>query len=243
MKKRFSAVLVTGLFLLTMTGMANAALTTIGTATYDDGTGSKNYNLIYDDNNNGNSIVWLDYTKVYDVWTAHKTWAAGLDSNLTYNLNSGYSVAWTDTAWRLPSTLDGFYSDGDDGTTTAGYNITTSEMGHLYYTELGNRVYLDFGIEDFPSRFGGLNNTGDFDRLFVPWYWSGTEYADNPDDAWVFLMYAGRQYKLNKISNGFGLAVRSGQVSAVPIPGAIWLLGSGLAGVVALGRRRKGNRV
>jgi len=43
--------------------------------------------------------------------------------------------------------------------------------------------------------------------------------------------------------NEYGLAVRSGQVSDVPVPGAIWLLGSGLADVVAFGRRRKGNRV
>lgn len=86
--QRFLAVLVTGLFLLTMTGLAQADLTTIGTATYDDGTGSKNYNLIWDDNNKGNSVIWLDYSNALTNWTAQKAWAAGLDSNLTYNLNS-----------------------------------------------------------------------------------------------------------------------------------------------------------
>ena len=238
MKKRFSAVLVTGLFFLTMTGLAQAALTTIGTATY----GGSDYNLIYYDNNNGNSVIWLDYSNARTNWTAQKAWAAGLDSSLSYNINPVYTVAWDDAAWRLPDTVDGLYVWGYDGTTTAGYKITTSEMGHLYYTELGNLGYYDTS-GNAPQSGWGLNNTGDFDNLIASWYWSGTEYANSPDLAWDVTMYSGYQGHTYKSSNGYGLAVRSGQVSAVPIPGAIWLLGSGLAGGVALGRRRKGNRV
>ncbi len=59
MKKRFLLLLATGLFFLSMTGLVNAALTTIGTAQFN-GVGDE-YNLIWDNDNNGNSVIWLDY--------------------------------------------------------------------------------------------------------------------------------------------------------------------------------------
>ncbi len=239
MKKRFLSVLAAGLFILTIAGSANAALTTIGTATY----GGSDYNLIWDDDNNGNSVIWLDYTNSAANWSDQKSWAAGLDDQLTYNIDAAYNVSWDDPAWRLPSTVDGDFTWGYDGTTTAGYNITTSEMGHLYYTELGNLGYYDTSGNG-PQSGWGLSNTGDFNHLIASWYyWSGTEYADLPDYAWHFSMRDGVQGYYYKNSGNYGLAVRSGQVSAVPVPGAMWLLGSGLAGVVTLVRRRKGNRV
>ncbi|MCP4368694.1 MAG: hypothetical protein GY797_11375, partial [Deltaproteobacteria bacterium] len=113
---------------------AQAGLTTIGTAAY----GGSDYNLIWDDNNNGNSVVWLDYTNDLTDWQSQKDWALGLGSAITsYNIDPGYAVTWADADWRLPTTVDGPYVFGYDGTTTGGYNITNSEMGHLYYDELG----------------------------------------------------------------------------------------------------------
>jgi len=95
---------------------AQATLTTIGTATY----GGSDYNLIWDDDNNGNSVVWLDYSNDWPTWAAQTAWAAGLDGDLTYNIDSAYSVSWTDDDWRLGSTVDGVYQYGYDGTTMGG---------------------------------------------------------------------------------------------------------------------------
>jgi hypothetical protein len=43
------------------------------------------------------------------------------------------------------------------------------------------------------------------------WYWSGTEYANNPNNAWNFNTNNGNQNTNNKDNNNIlGIAVRSG---------------------------------
>ena len=268
MRKQILLVIAIMLLLTGMAEVSEAALTTIGTVTYE----GSDYNLIWDDNNNGNSVVWLDYSNAPDSWPTQNAWAAGLASVLTNISTPGYTVTWDDDAWRLPGTVDGHHEFGLDGNTTAGYNITSSEMGHLFYEELGN---LGFSAADgtAPQSGWGLNNTGDFNYLSAPWYWSATDYAELPINAWAFRMVSGLQSLRDKddavpgftASAGigiapidinldlsieniayinhdyYGLAVRSGQVSAVPVPGAVWLLASGLAGLGALRRAGSGH--
>lgn len=231
MKKAF---LYGSLFLLLMSGMAHATMTTIGTATYN---GSE-YNLIWDDDNNGNSVVWLDYTNEWALWDNQVTWASNLNvpGVLTYNIDAQYSVTW-DSGWRLPVTVDGLYVMGYDGTTTAGYNITTSEMGHLYFEELGNLAYYD--TSGSGQSGWGLTETGDFENLIQHQYWSGTEYSNDTDYAWCFVMNFGDTNTLTKTNYCYGLAVRSGQITVVPVPGTVWLFGLGLTGLTAIGRRIK----
>ncbi len=264
--KRFT-MLLCALFLMSgITGVANATLITIGTAGYDsDGTdgieADEYYNLIWDDDNNGNSLVWLDFANApiidegYGTWYDQVDWADSLNNFvvLEIDLLDGYTVVWETndektSSWRLPTTVDGIWEYGYDGTTTAGYNITSSEMGHLFYDELGNTGHRNTDgsyntIPDAPDYF--LQNTGDFNNLVASWYWSGTEYADYTDDAWRFPMYFGGGQGIgDEVNGGYGLAVRSGQVSAssVPEPGTVFLLGLGLLGFSGLSRR-KGRRV
>jgi len=206
---------VTVLFSMVMiflsVGTSNASLTTIGTATYM----GSDYNLIYEDDSIDGGLVWLDYTNDTDIWQNHMNWASGLGSNLTVDLDPGYStdIDWG-IDWRLPLTQN----------QTSGYNQNGSEMGHLYYESLGNIGYNDPGW--------GLNNVGDFNNLQSNLYWSGTEYSPIPVDAWFFYFPNGYQSRYYKgYDYLYALAVRPGQVSAVPIPSAIWLLGSGLAGL------------
>ena len=214
MKKRLS-VFFAGLALLCMTGMAQAALTTIGTASYNGG----EYNLIYDADAPRGSIVWLDYSNPHWVynWSGHNAWATGLNTTITtYNFDPGYTITWSGS-WRLPSA----------GTNPQdGYNQTTSEMGHLYYDELGN-----------PAG-GPVSNTGDFTHLLAEGYWSGTSYSSLIGYHWWFNMKNGGQYiNSDGTTTYYGLAVRGAQVSAVPIPGAVWLFSSGLLGLLGLKRK------
>ena len=221
-------------------GQAQATLITIGTATYDDGSGSADYNLIWDDDNNGNSVVWLDYTNAGTTWAAQNSWAAGLNTALTYNIEPEWTVDWGSNDWRLPSTVDGPYESGYDGTTTGGYNITNSEMGHLFYTELGNPGFKGTdGVVPFEY---GLKNTGDFVNLVDYWYWSGTDFAASSSSDWVFGMQYGEQTTWGNSSPNLGLALRSGQVNAVqpvPEPATMLLFSAGLVGLAAFRTRRK----
>ena len=70
--------------------------------------------------------------------------------------------------------------------TSVGFNVTSSEMGHLYYEELGNQPHF------------GLQYTGDFDNLLAAsWYWSGTDYGKmGSANAWRFAMNFGNQNPL-----------------------------------------------
>ena len=230
MKQKLIGILAV-LILFGMTGMAQASLTHIGFAIYDDGIGDVGaYKLIYDDDL---LLTWLDYSHQVGNWGSQDTWARGLnDANgsygdvFEYSLFSGVTVNWEGEVWRLP---DAHNQDGSGP--DYGFNVTGSEMGHLYYEELVsdlNATYTNANGEEVPY----------FYNLIASWYWFGTESANDPDFAWCFHMDGGRQdYNFKNHLNGYGLAVRSGEVSIIPIPSAVWLFGSGLIGLI--GFRRK----
>jgi hypothetical protein len=142
------------------------------------------------------------------------------------------------TGWSLPSTVDADLSgNGYDGTGTYGFNITNpgDQMSYLYYVDLGNKGYLDTSGN---SQLGsGLTNTGPFKNLSDSSYWSGTEYSAYPGLAWDFDFNGGLQdVGYEDIDLFYGLAVRPGDVTAVPEPGTMILLGTGLAGLAAWSR-------
>jgi len=68
--RRITVFLIVGFLLLNLPSAANATLITIGTADYDsNGNGiieaNESYNLIWDDDNNGNSVVGLDIPQMF----------------------------------------------------------------------------------------------------------------------------------------------------------------------------------
>lgn len=181
-------------------------------------------NLIWDPDQN---ITWYNPVPTYMTWNQAMAWAAGLKVGGV-------------TGWQLPSALNADGSGPIDGA----YNVTGSEMGHLYYVELGNlAIYLPDGSLQ-PG--GGLTNIGPFVNLQSNTYWSGTAIAATDEYgrryAIAFGFEGGYQGDRTQDSSYLVLAVHSGDVTvppnAVPEPAAIPLLGFGLIGLAG-GLRRK----
>lgn len=155
-------------------------------------------------------------------WTTAKNWIAGMNVANYKGFNN----------WRLPKTTQPDTSCGSQIPSPGfddqgfGFNCTGSEMGHLYKVE---------GITAAVP--GPL-----FDNVQADVYWSGTEFALDPGAAWRFFFDGGFQLPSDKDGPYFGWAVRSGDVSAPPIPepSTIILLGSGLVGLIGWQRARRG---
>ncbi|MDO9310866.1 MAG: DUF1566 domain-containing protein [Nitrosomonas sp.] len=212
MIKLLRTILCIGVFSLGLISTANANLEArAGGMVYDD---------VLD-------ITWLadaDYAKTsgYDsdgwmYWNDAMTWAAGLSYG-------GYDD------WRLPTALN---QDGSGP--CLGFNCTNSEMGHMFYNNMGAIAGFDSG-----GILAGTNtdNLALFTNLQSYVYWSGTVYAPNPAlHAWDFATYDGSQNLYNFQDDEFyAWAVRPGDVAAIPEPETYAMMVLGLA--VLLGFRK-----
>jgi hypothetical protein len=156
------------------------------------------------------NITWYDFTYKDPALTPITGTTWARAVTWVESLNAGGV-----TGWRLPTTPGTSQSNDSEG-----------EMGHLYYTDMV-RVGAGEAIAPFQHIIGGI-------------YWYGTEVSSNTSRAWDFSFSAGNQGNYDKIDHYYyALAVHDGNVAAVPIPGAIFLIVPGLAGLVALRRRVK----
>lgn len=157
-------------------------------------------------------------------WADANTWAANLSftdavNNITYD------------NWRLPTTLQPDSSCGDQsGSFSFGSGCTGSEMGHLFYSELGGTANQSILASNDPD-VAKFTNLYDF-------YWSGTEFASNTVTAWNFAFSYGTVGVGGKDDSFYALAVSPGDVAAVPEPQtyALMLAGLGLIGWRSLRR-------
>lgn len=164
------------------------------------------------------------------------------------------------SGWRLPATntLDSTLVDDGNrswiGTKDRGRNIsapgtlyagsTASEMAYMFYITLGNRSYCDPFLSTTSTCSGpqtgwGLTKTGPFSNLQARFYWSATAGPSVVQDGWGFDFEYGSQGTRPSDLGAFAWAVHDGDVGVVPIPAAVWLLSSGLIGLIGVARRRK----
>ncbi len=210
-----------------MTTSADAALTGVLPAT----PGGTDWQAVYDDDLD---VTWIADAGlsmsmsfgIGDIITGVGTMDWFTANDWIQRMNAANYLGFND--WRLPVTVQ---PDPDCSGTLylgdgVGMGCTASEMGHLRNIE---------GITDaMPGPFSNVQRRT---------YWSGTSLASDNRDAWTHAFGTGtngRQSIRVKLDPRLTVwAVRSGNVSAVPVPAAAWLFGSGLLGLVGVARRKK----
>jgi hypothetical protein len=154
------------------------------------------------------------------------------DLNITWLRNANVNglmyrdaaVSWAEdfsfagyTDWRLPA------SD-----TCSGYNCIGSEMGHLWYIELGNSA-------------GAVTNLGDFQNVVLhDDQWSGLACGNTPGTGWLFGIGSDGLQSCGGSSQPFSaMAVHPGDVGVpVPEPETYALMLAGLAALAVVRRQR-----
>jgi hypothetical protein len=192
------------------------------------------------DANAGAGSVYDDGSSITDgkmTWANANAWAASLSF---YNPITNETIG----NWRLPTTndtgLSGCTYTGVNSGLDCGYNVdpNSSEMAQLYFIQLGNLSHLTTTGLVSGAFSGGsnssstLDNVGPFTNFQSGIYWSGSESALGLSYAWYFATNIGYQDDGVKTNNYFSLAVRPGDVAAVPEAQtyALMLAGLGLIG-------------
>ena len=172
--------------------------------------------MIYDDDLN---ITWLQdfhYGGVAANWVDANNWAESL-------VFGGFDD------WRLPSTLqmDPTCVSVDTIDFLTYQDCTGGEMGHLYYTELGNSyapqftdaIHNDYGpfIFDVSIQRTGFWTSTRFDPT-LDWPTDpGSMIPNNDQYHWLFDMNKGAKYVFGDGNTRLVTAVRDGDVGAVPV--------------------------
>ncbi len=236
MNKQLMAILILALSLSTA---ANAALI------------ARDGGMVYDDVNN---ITWAADANLFQTQAAansnlvseiiaanggvvHDTpngWDNGTYTLTTadFNTSSGQMSWWGAQAWANNLTL-GAYTGWTLPATpleAGAYNINTSPMGDLFYNQLG-------GVQGSSITLTHNANYNLFSNVQGSVYWSSSELQYNPDAAWNYVTYEGYHDAYLKYRQLYAWAVRPGDVSAVPLPAAVWLFLSGLIGFMGLNHR------
>ena len=166
--------------------------------------------FIYDD---VLGITWTQDANIdgfggFRTWDNQVAWAA--DLSIVDTRPGAGGVTYSD--WRLPS-LD------VNGDATIIFCSSATELA-CRDNEFGYMFFQNGVTAATPGLFINVESHP---------YWSGTELAGDPANAWSFAFdFNGEQLAGNKVGINFGWAVRLGDVAAIPVPAAVWLFGSAL---------------
>ena len=203
------------------------------------------------------ALISVDGGLMVNDTALNVTWANTVGANLLWNPAGGPGTvqAWLATLnaenwggytdWTLPT------GDGSYGPFLLSSGAA-NQLGYLLDAELGNFCCTHSTLNASGAVFNvGMPQIGDISLNTAlnnyDFLWSGTPYPGEPGLVWVYSSKASDQNSNTNLSIstadiGDVLAVRFGQVSAVPLPASAWLMLSGLAGLAALSQRGEPHR-
>lgn len=134
------------------------------------------------------------------------------------------------TTWRLPTVATTTWN----GISTYNGTAQGDELYELYRGELGG------------GNWNPMPDTATFNNEKAAEYWTGTDASWDSNQAWIFFGGNGGQVTRTKSDRYYAWAVSDGNLStssttpsAVPVPAAAWLFGSGLVGLAGLRRKKQ----
>jgi hypothetical protein len=226
--------------MVALTGAAQAALVNRGGG------------MIYDTTRNVTWLADMNYAFTSGYATTN---AGGTGRNeILANGRMGWdaAVAWADqlvfggfSDWRLPTLNPADTTCSNNQNPGGGFpnqyygtGCTGGELSGLFVTELGNKANESV-LNQVGDTAEQIANLALFSNVQSNRYWSGTEYAPNPDVAWRFGTNVGFQVNVGKDNALYAVAVRPGDVTAsVPEPQTLALALLALGATVVARRRR-----
>ncbi|MDA7687090.1 DUF1566 domain-containing protein [Pseudomonadales bacterium] len=180
------------------------------------------------DFSNGHEGVYDDVLDI--TWLANANSAGGqlnwnAAEDFVTNLNSTSHLGVT--AWRQPT------ASNCVGTNCGNVASDTDD-------ELGYQFFQNFGATAGSNITSGTNSTNLalFSNVQNDFYWTGFD-NESSTLAYYFTTVSGVQSNIQKASEFSVWAVTDGMAgTAVPVPAAAWLLGSALAGLLMVRRKR-----
>ncbi|MDB4090625.1 DUF1566 domain-containing protein [Pseudomonadales bacterium] len=180
------------------------------------------------DFSNGHEGVYDDVLDI--TWLANANSAGGqlnwnAAEDFVTNLNSTSHLGVT--AWRQPT------ASNCVGTNCGNVASDTDD-------ELGYQFFQNFGATAGSNITSGTNSTNLalFSNVQNDFYWTGFD-SGSSTLAYYFTTVSGVQSNIQKASEFSVWAVTDGMAgTAVPVPAAAWLLGSALAGLLMVRRKR-----
>jgi len=154
---------------------------------------------------------------------------AGAAVSATTSFNLGETPLGSSITDNSGSTISAQFGFGDDQTFTFthDYNFTSSDASSIFFAQV-NQLPAD-GINFTSILFDGVSMN--FNALTNIWFGNGTSTLAHNIQLIGSQVVEGAQYSLT--------ANASAAPSAVPVPAAIWLFGSALAGLMSVTTRKK----
>jgi hypothetical protein len=172
--------------------------------------------------------------QTFGNWTVNVVSSANLGGTATSPMLSltSFNIAYSGPGTAPTSPLKVFLTDTDYGPTSGLFNIGIGG------TQTGNAtITSSFWYDTTNTAFGLSNQIGTTQNFTSPSY-SNDQFAAGPGATIPSPYSLTIEADISNVPSGLFSTQFTSTLTAVPLPGALWLFGSGLLGVIASRRQR-----